>query len=198
MSRQIRTRLIAALAVVGSLVAFSTIAMAGDVTGTVTHRRGTENLVVYVTQVAGHFSPTPHAVMDQRRMRFSPFVLPVVVGTTVTFQNNDSVVHNVFSPDNEAYNLGTWPAGESRSHRFTRAGVYTQACSLHPEMEAYILVLQNPYFAVTAADGSFTIPNLPDGHYQVQVWGKRLTSSDKRRHFPLTVTNGTATANITF
>ncbi len=183
-----------------SLSAIAAMAMAvGAVTGSVTHPRGRENLVVFVTQTAEKFpAPTAHAEMDQKRMQFSPFVLPVVVGTTVDFRNHDSVAHNVFSPDAERYNLGTWRPGTSHSHRFNALGVYAQACALHPEMQAYILVLQNPYFAVTKANGAFSLPAMPDGSYAVQVWGVKLSSADKARHFPLKVASGMATLKIAF
>jgi plastocyanin len=183
-----------------SLSVVATVALAlGAVTGSVAHPRGRENLVVFVTRTAEQFpAPTAHAEMDQKRMQFSPFVLPIVVGTTVDFRNHDSVAHNVFSPDAERYNLGTWRPGTSHSNRFNALGVYAQACALHPEMQAYILVLQNPYFAVTKANGTFTMPAMPDGSYEVQVWGVKLSSADKARHFPLKVASGTATLKIVF
>ena len=72
--------------------------------------------VVYLQQVSGSFpAPAKPANIDQRSMQFNPHVLPVVVGTTVEFLNSDPTAHNVFSPDYEKYNLGTWPQGITRS-----------------------------------------------------------------------------------
>jgi len=161
----------------------------GGVEGTVTAAKGAGDLVVYVEKVA-KASPAAktHPVIDQKGMRFSPHVLPIVVGTTVDFLNSDSVNHNVFSPDNEGYNLGTWPKGERRAYTFKKAGVYTQLCSIHPEMESFVIVLQNPYFAVTSADGHFTIADLPPGHYVLKVWGEKLKTPDKKKSFPIDVT----------
>ena len=69
-----------------------------------------------------------------------PHVLPVVAGTTVKFLNSDPTPHNVFSPDNEKYNLGTWPQGQTKDYVFNKCTkfpcVYTQLCRVHPEMEA--------------------------------------------------------------
>ncbi len=199
MSSKSGIRALIGLITMVALATVSVIARAGGIAGTVTHPRGTENMVVFVTRAPGKFPPPiAHASMDQKKMRFTPFVLPIVMGTTVDFANHDSVAHNVFTPDGEAYNLGTWEPGGTKSHLFDTLGIYAQACSLHPEMEAYILVLQNPYFALVAANGSFTLPNMPDGNYEVQVWGKKVSSADKKKKFPLKLQGGTATLKITF
>ncbi len=170
----------------------------GVIEGTVSHPRGTADLVVFVANVPGQFPPSRDQRMDQKKMTFVPHVLPVVVGTTVSFTNSDAVGHNVYSPDNETYNLGTWPKGESRPYTFKKTGVYTQLCSIHPEMQAFIIVLQNPFFAVTKAGGHFTIPNVPPGEYVLKVWGEKLKKADKERSFPVKVTTGKTTVTLAF
>jgi len=173
------------------------VANAGDIEGTVTFSRGAGHLVVYVAKVHKHFSaPSKHALIDQKGMRFHPHVLPILVGTTVDYLNSDSVRHNVFSPDNEGYNLGTWPKGQRRSYKFKKTGVYTQLCSIHPEMEAFVIVLQNPYYGTTSSSGHFTIHNVPPGHYKLKVWGKKLKSRQKKRKFRVTVTSGKTTTSL--
>jgi plastocyanin len=175
----------------------SAYAQKGTVEGAVARAGGGANLVVFIAEAPGPFTPTTeHLVMDQKKMTFSPHVLPVVVGTSVDFVNSDNVGHNVFSPDNEGYNLGTWPKGDRRSYTYKKLGVYTQLCSIHPEMEAFILVLQNPFFAVTKADGHFTIPNVPPGHYVLKVWGEKLKKTDKARTFSVDVTGAKTTVAI--
>ena len=83
------------------------------------------------------------------------------------FLNSDPTPHNVFSPDCEKYNLGTWPQGQSKDHAFAKCTkfpcVYTQLCRVHPEMEGFVVVLQNPYFAVSDKDGHFEIKGVPAG-----------------------------------
>jgi plastocyanin len=188
------------LVAVGALVVLAgAMAVAGTVEGRVTHPRGTANIVVYVATAPGTFrAPDRHVVMDQKGMQFVPHVVPVVRGTTVDFKNSDHLTHNVFSPDGEGYNLGTWGYGEVRPHTFATLGVYSQLCSLHPEMEGFVIVLQNPYFAVTRADGSFTIPNVPDGQYTLKVWGQKLRTAEKNRTFQVQLQGGHATTNIDF
>jgi plastocyanin len=159
--------------------------MAGSsITGTVraTGLSSSADAVVYLQQVEGAFPPSA-ATMDQKTMQFVPHVLAVVAGSTVKFVNSDPTPHNVFSPDNEKYNLGTWPQGQSKDYTFSKCTkfpcVYTQLCRVHPEMEGFIIVLQNPYFAVSDRDGKFEIKDVPPGTYTVGVWHSKLKGQPK-------------------
>ena len=148
--------------------------------------------VVHLVKVAGSFRPPAQpAEYDQRGMQFVPRVLAVLRGTPVRFLNNDSVRHNIFSPDHEAYNLGTWAQGESQTRVFGKSGVYRQLCNVHPEMEGFIVVLDNPFFAVTDANGRFRIEGVPPGAYTVRAWSEKLPEATQ----PVTVTPG-ATAQV--
>jgi plastocyanin len=191
-------RIASSTAFIASL-AFAHAASAGTLTGTVKLKGDAQPAVVYVEAAPGTFAaPAAHARMDQKGMQFLPYLLPILVGTTVDFANSDPVGHNVFSPDNESYNLGTWPKGESRPYTFKKAGVYTQLCSVHPEMEAFVIVVPNPYYAVVDKDGKFKITDVPDGHYALKVFAKKLKKADKDKKFPVDVTGGAGTATITF
>jgi len=137
----------------------------------------TADAVVYIQHAEGTFATPVPAKMDQRSMKFTPAVLPVLVGTTVRFLNSDPTQHNVFTPDYEKYNLGTWPQGQTKDQVFEKCAkapcAYVQLCRIHPEMEAYVVVLQNPYFAVTGSDGHYRIENVPPGPYSVGVWAAK-------------------------
>jgi plastocyanin len=149
----------------------------GAIEGTikVTGQSSNADAVVFIQQAPGTFPPPAKpAEMDQRSMKFVPHVLPILVGTTVRFLNSDPTQHNVFSPDYEKYNLGTWPQGQTKDHAFSTCAkapcAYVQLCRVHPEMEGYVVVLQNPFFAVTGADGHYKINNVPPGNYSLSVW----------------------------
>jgi plastocyanin len=186
------------LALVTAL-ASSPLAWGGTISGSVKIRDAAQPAVVYVETAPGNFPPpATHARIDQQKMAFIPYLLPVVVGTTVDFLNHDSVNHNVFSPDGESYNLGVWAKGDTRSYTFKKAGVYTQLCSIHPEMEGFVVVLPNSLFATTDKAGNFKIANVPDGHYVLRVFSKKLKKPDKDKKFPVEVTGGVATSTITF
>lgn len=167
------------------LTLLSSIAKAGDIKGMVTSKgvRDSRNTVVYVERVEGEFMPPDSALMmDQRDMIFIPHILPVVKGTTVDFRNSDNVLHNVFSPDKctTKFNLGTWPKGEVRSFTFEDEGCFAVVlCNVHPEMEAFVLSLQNPYFFVTDKDGAFIISDLPVGSYTLVAWHEKLKSASQ-------------------
>ncbi|MBI3184172.1 MAG: cupredoxin domain-containing protein [Myxococcales bacterium] len=133
------------------------------------------NTVVYLDGLNGAFAPPSKPVqVDQKGMQFEPRVLAVLKGTTVEFLNSDPAEHNVYTPDAEKYDLGKWGQGDRRTHTFHKAGAYTQLCKFHPAMIGHIVVLDNPHFAVTAADGSFQIAGVPAGEHTVTVWHERL------------------------
>lgn len=141
--------------------------------------KGAENAVVYIATAPGTFVPQETPRIDQRAIKFEPHVLPVLVGTTVNFVNSDDLQHNVFTPSaaGNAFNLGTWPKGQSKSYTFTKLGRVDLLCNVHSEMSGYILVLQNPYFTVTDKDGNFEISNVPPGSYQLKIWHERGTAA---------------------
>lgn len=196
---RLSSRTVAGPLLVAALLLATSQALAGEIEGKLPDSIPKGNMVVFVTKAEGNFkAPEKHILLDQKKMTFIPGVLPVLVGTTVDFHNGDPMNHNVFSPDGEGYNLGTWPPGESRPYTFKKTGVYTQLCSIHPEMEGFIVVLQNPYFAVSEKGKSFTIHDVPDGHYVIKVWGKKLKKAEKEKTFNVEVAHGKGTVAIAF
>jgi plastocyanin len=159
--------------------------IAGDIHGKVVAKglRSSADAVVYIDKIAGKtFAPPPeHAKIDQKSLQFHPHVLLMVAGTTVDFLNSDAVLHNVFSPDACAdhFNLGTWPQGQTKSFTFKKECFASLLCRVHPEMEGFVAVLPTPYFALTAADGSYQIKDVPDGSYNVKVWHPKLKAAQK-------------------
>jgi plastocyanin len=159
--------------------------LAGDIHGKVACKgvKDSSDAVVYVTAIAGKTFPPPkdHVKIDQLNMVFHPHVLAVLAGTTVDFLNSDPLMHNVFTPDAcaDRFNLGTWPKGESKSYTFKGECAAALLCKVHPEMEAFVVVSPTPYFAVTKADGSYTIADVPDGSYTVKVWHPKLKAAQK-------------------
>jgi plastocyanin len=159
--------------------------LAGDLHGKVACKgvRDSSDAVVSIAAIPGKTFPAPkeHAKIDQANLVFHPRVLAVLAGTTVDFLNSDAVLHNVFTPDAcaEKFNLGTWPKGEIKSYTFKKECVAALLCKVHPEMEAFVVAVPTPYFAVTKADGTYTIPDVPDGAYTVKVWHPKLKASQK-------------------
>jgi plastocyanin len=163
---------------IGALVLAATTAFAdgGSISGEVAGRtpKGRIGVVVHLEGVPGTFRPPakPTAI-DQKGMTFIPHVVAVQKGGTVVFHNSDALRHNVFTPDGDKYNLGTWGQGETKAHTFNTAGLFRQLCNVHPEMSAFIHVFDNPFFAVTGGDGKFTIDNIPPGTYTLKTWSEK-------------------------
>ena len=120
-------------------------------------------------------TPLPSAprkvVMDQRNLTFSPHVLAVEVGTSVSMPNNDRVFHNVFSfRDGKRFDLGLYPVGRSKLVTFDKPGVSRIFCNIHPNMAAYVVAVNSAFFAVSEADGVFTMASVPPGVYTYHAW----------------------------
>ena len=174
-------------ALVGLLAAAAARAEGGTIEGKVeaTPAKYLAETVVYVKDAKAPAAPKTVA-MDQRNMTFIPHVLAIAKGDTVKFENHDGVAHNVYSPDGDAYNLGTFKANEVREHKFEQEGPYTQLCSIHPEMLGYIFVAPSPYAAAVDAKGHYAIKDVPPGSYKLAVWNSHLKAPDK----PVTVQAG--------
>ncbi|MCU1342307.1 MAG: hypothetical protein JWN92_1730 [Candidatus Acidoferrum typicum] len=189
------------LAAISFAVIFAGSCRAGEVKGKVSVQgiKSPENIAVYVEAIPGKKfdAPADHAVIDQRKMSFSPHVTVVVQGATVDFVNSDAVGHNVYWPSvggnkKLTHNLGTWPKGEKKSFQFNDLGAAALLCNVHPEMNAFLVVVPTPYFAVTDSDGAYDIKDVPAGAYTLKTWSEdgKVTTQ------PVTVAAGTANADL--
>ncbi len=125
------------------------------------------------------------ATMDQKNLRFVPHVLAIQRGTAVRFPNSDPLSHNVFSiSPAKRFNLGMYPQGQSRSLVFDQAGVIEVLCNVHLEMSAYIVVLKNPYFARSDAEGRYRITGVPAGRHRVRCWHESLPAEEHEVDVP--------------
>lgn len=119
------------------------------------------------------------AVMDQRNRQFIPHVLPVQVGTAVSFPNTDDVRHHVYSFSKaKTFQLPLYKGTPSNPEVFDRAGVATLGCNIHDQMSAFIVVVDTPYFAKTV-NGMATLDDLDAGRYTVKVWHPDLEAAPR-------------------
>jgi plastocyanin len=158
--------------------------LAGELSGTVrVSGRPAQHAVVWLEGPGLPPAPQKKVVLDQRNLAFVPFVLAVRVGTTVEFPNNDKVFHNVFSfRDGKKFDLGMYPTGSMKPLVFDQPGLARLFCNIHPNMAAYVLAVDSPYFAVSNEKGAFTLVGVPPGTYTYHAWrpgGQPLTGSIK-------------------
>lgn len=136
-----------------------------------------KDMLVYVDSVS---APIPESVkarpvvMQSENKAFAPRIEVVPVGGSVRFPNVDNIMHNVFSLSrSNRFDLGLYKSGAFKEFTFEKPGLVRVYCNIHPQMSAFIRVVDNPYFAWTKPDGSFEIPGVPPGQYQLRVWNER-------------------------
>lgn len=136
--------------------------------------------VVTVHALAAAASPPAplQAVMDQVNLAFSPDVLVIPVGSTVSFPNTDKVSHEVYSFSSaHPFKLGLYRGTAHPPEHFDRPGLVTLGCNIHDAMLAYILVTDGAYYGMTRADGSWAQADITRGRYRIEVWSPRLQVS---------------------
>jgi plastocyanin len=140
-----------------------------------------ERVVVYLESDKAPAAAKSLATLNQVGERFVPEVVVVPVGSSVSFPNSDPIFHNVFSLSKaREFDLGFYPAGQTRSVKFDKPGPVQVFCHLHPHMSATILVVPNAWYTRPNDRGSFTFSTIPAGTYQVVVWHKSAGFFKKR------------------
>ena len=115
------------------------------------------------------------AITTQKDASFSPHVLPIAIGTTVRWPNEDDVFHNVYAnSDAKEFNLGLYKSEKVPEIRFDRVGRIDVFCAIHAKMHCIILVLPSPFFAKADAHGRYAIKDVPAGTYKLKAWHERL------------------------
>ena len=184
----------------------------GTISGQI-HVRGETSpagITVYLDKapmVAGDFTKG-HFVIDLKNDTFSKQSISVPVGSTVQFANHGRVPHHIFSLSrSKPFDLSIEDPGKTKSVTFDQPGIVKVQCAINTEMITHILVLRNPYIAITDASGHYTIPDpnwtktaglptlpaLPIGNYTVKIWLSKLRSTSRSVNIP---TRGTITLDL--
>ena len=129
---------------------------------------------------AGGGGPYRTARMRQKDAHFAPPFLVVAAGSSVEMANDDAIYHNVFSYSQpNDFDLGLYPAGESRTLVLRHPGVVKLYCSIHESMNATILVTPTRWFGVVNAQGGYALTGITPGRYRAVVWAERLPASEQ-------------------
>ena len=160
---------------------------------------GLGNVFVYVKEgLEGRTFPAASdtLVLDQQGCRYTPHVFGIRVGQTLQILNSDPTLHNIHATPtaNDEFNMGQPIQGMTADRTFTAPEVMVPfKCDVHGWMNAYVGVLDHPYFAVSGAGGGFDISTLPPGDYVLEAWHERLGTQTQN----VTVTEG-GTAEVSF
>jgi len=137
------------------------------------------NVFVYIKDGLGNYSfdvPTEPATIDQKECRYHPHVFGMRVGQPLQIVNSDPTLHNIHAipKANSEFNNGQPIQGMKMNHTFTQKEVMVPfKCDVHGWMNAYVGVLDNPYFAVTDKDGKFELKDVPAGTYTIEAWHEK-------------------------
>jgi plastocyanin len=138
------------------------------------------NVFVYVKDGLGNYvydAPTGMAKIDQQNCRYHPHVFGVRVGQPIEIVNSDPTLHNIHAlpKANQEFNNGQPIQGMKMTHTFNAKEVMVPfKCDVHGWMNAYVGVLDHPYFATTGEDGKFELKGLPPGTYTIEAWHEKL------------------------
>ncbi len=141
---------------------------------------GLNNVFVYVKDGLGKYYfdvPTQAVTLDQQGCRYRPHVVGIRAGQPLEIVNSDPTLHNVnaMAKVNRGFNFGQPMQGIKNTATFTAPEVMVRIkCDVHGWMNAFVGVLEHPYFAVTTGGGTFELKNVPAGTYTVEAWHEKL------------------------
>jgi plastocyanin len=131
-------------------------------------------------RLEGSFAKTPvpsqPVVVDQKGCFYVPRVIGARVGQVLRVTNGDNLLHNVhgMSTSDNGFNVGQPATGMHYDFTLKSEEMLKLKCDVHRWMISYVGVVNHPYFAVTGADGSFAINNIPAGKQTIRVWHEKF------------------------
>jgi plastocyanin len=120
-------------------------------------------------------------VLDQKSCEYHPYAQIIPVNTTLEITNSDDVLHNIKTKGGSktSFNMAQPKFKRKLTYDFKNPEIVQVECNVHGWMNAIIVVEDNPYDALTDANGSFKITDVPPGKYTVKVWHSKLGEQTK-------------------
>jgi hypothetical protein len=120
--------------------------------------------------------------MVQQNIAFNPHVLIVPVGATVPFPNKDNVRHHIYSFSKPAkFSMKLYGQDEVPSYTFRTAGAVALGCNIHDTMSGFIKVVDTPYAAKSAGNGTVRVNGMPAGNATVTIWHPMMRTKDNEQ-----------------
>jgi plastocyanin len=146
--------------------------------------RDLSEVVVWVEGPQATPEPTT-ATITMAMKQFEPRLVVVPVGGRVAFPNMDPILHNAFSVSGKnRFDLQLYKKPKSRSHTFQHPGIVRVYCNIHPQMSAFVVVRDNPFWAQASKDGRFQIEDVPAGNWVVRAWHPRARAVRQKVSVP--------------
>ena len=142
--------------------------------------------------------PDAPFVIAQRGEEFDPYVTALVVGSRVSFPNQDAIRHQVYSISKpKKFEIPLYGPGAGETLTFDQPGIVSLGCNIHDWMSAHVVVLETPFFMKTPAAGVATLAALPPGRYRLDIWHPRLVNDAKREVVIAAADSATQAISIT-
>lgn len=138
------------------------------------------NVFIYVKDGLGNRVfpvPATPVTLAQKNCTYQPHVVGIQVGQTLDIVSNDPTLHNIHAVPmaNQEFNLAQAGAGVRNQHVFSTSEVMVPfKCDVHRWMTAFVGVVDHPFFAVSGADGAFSLSGLPPGTYTIEAVHEKL------------------------
>jgi plastocyanin len=173
-SLQLAVTIASLLLPISTLQAQDTLRAHVDLTKGGRRLKDSSQAVVWLTPV-GVAVETPKQTrvpqLVQKNKSFHPSLLVIPAGGKVEFPNHDPFFHNVFSMfEGKRFDLGLYESGTTRVVQFDKPGISFIFCNIHAEMSAVVIALATPYYAISDVHGDVSIPDVPPGRYQLQIF----------------------------
>ncbi len=143
---------------------------------------GLRYAVVFIEEIkSGKPMPTTPVEIDNVKCAFVPHVQVGVKGQELIIKNTDPMLHNthIYLDKRTVYNFALPITGMQIKKPIRKDGVMSIQCDAHSWMQGYLYLIDNPYIAVTDANGNFSMADVPPGEYELKIWHEALGEQEQ-------------------